>query len=133
MFKKLIIIFIIFGSLLSNFYFSQATFNVTQVPETIEGAGEIGEKAWKEIEKEMPNILEKLWNERVVPVWKNMWYWFESKIKNFWQKVQELFGKEVEKRKPIIEQEFEKEKQEIKQELPKVGQSFWERFKKLIK
>ncbi len=103
-----------------------------KTPETIEEAKKINQETAEALKKEMPGILERLWKERVIPVWEGMWRWFESKTTAFWQKIQELFGKEVEKRKPIIEEELIKEKQEIKKELPEIGKSSWERFRELL-
>ena len=55
------------------------------------------------------------------------------RIETLWQKIQELFGKEIEKRRPIIEQEFEKEVEQIKQQIKQEMPSLWERFLELIK
>lgn len=138
MFKKLIVILIIFGFLLLGFVYAQVPI---EAPGTIEEAKEITHEAIDVAEKELPGILERIWREEVIPVWKNMWEWFRNvwnthiwpRTEALWQKIQEILGKEIEKRKPIIEEEFEKEKEEIKQELPETGKSLWERFKELIK
>ena len=140
MVKKIILILIILGLLLPGFAFSIQQPSI-EAPETLEEAEKITKKALDVVEKEMPGILERMWREEVIPVWKNMWEWFRNvwnthiwpRIETLWQKIQELFGKEIEKRRPIIEEELEKEKEEIKEELPEIGRSLWQRFKKLIK
>ncbi len=116
-----------------------------QVPDTIEGAKEgvlnIGDK----IIEAIPRAIAGIWNNKVIPAWKKMGAWIKTEV---WEKrvlpaiqtiadrVKELLGKEVEKRKPIIEQEFEKEKEEfkedIKQGLPDVKASLWDRFQALF-
>ena len=106
------------------------------LPESIEGAKKMGEKAWKAI----PEGLEKAWNDAVI-IWQKM----IEDIKNFWnlkiKTILESFWKKIEKeiliRKPIIEEEFEKEKIEMKEDIesgaPKAGKNLWERFRELIK
>jgi len=138
--KKLIIISIIFLGLLASFSFAQT--QPIQPPETLEAAKEVGEKAIEVGREEMPGILEKIWKEEVLPIWQKMYSWFKRNIwdswigpwlQNIWQKIENILGKEVEKRKPQIKEEFQKEKEEMKKEVPKVTKSLWERFKELIK
>lgn len=142
MFKKIIIFTIILGFLLPNFGFGQTPLpNIIELPKTIDEAKRMTEGAIGVAEKQLPNILEQIWEKEVIPTWKAMWEWFysvwnrhiELKIKEIWQWIKGLLGVEVEKRRPIIEEELQKEKQEIKQELPLIGQSLWERFKELIR
>lgn len=133
LFYKTIIILSIIGLLLPSFSFAQV-----EQPETLEEAKEMGEKALEVSKKELPGILEKIWEEDVLPLWEKMYNWF---MINIWPKIERWFKKEVEprvkeeveKRKPIIEEEFEKEKEEAKKELPKVTKSLWKRFKELLK
>ena len=127
------------GLLLPNLIFIFAQTPV-EAPETIEEAKEMGYKAIDVVEKELPGILERIWREEVMPVWRNIWEWFRNvwnthiwpRIEAFWQRIQEILGKEIEKRRPIIEEEIEKEVEKIKQELPEVDRSIRERFKELI-
>jgi len=140
MIKKIILALIILGLLLPGFAFSEQPPSI-QAPETLEEAREIGERAGKEIKEKLPGILEQIWKEEVMPIWRGMWQWFNGvwnrhigpRIEAIWQRIQELLGKEIEKRKPIIEEELEREKEELKKELPEVGKSLWQRFKELIK
>lgn len=133
MIKKLIPVLVIFGLLLPSFSFAQV-----EQPETLEEAKEMGEKALEVSKKELPGILEKIWEEDILPIWKKMYSWFMT---NIWPKIESWFKKEVEprvkeeveKRKPIIGEGFKKEKEEIKEELPEVTKSLWEKFKELIK
>ena len=135
-----LIILVIIGILLPSFSLAQAPPELT-LPETLEEAGEIGEKVGKEVQTKLPGILEKTWKEEILPVWQRMWErakkWWDSSIfpwlQNIWQKILGFFGKEVEKRKPIIKEEFQKEKEELKEEVPKVTKSLWERFLEIIK
>ncbi len=103
-------------------------------PETLREAKEIGEKALKIGEKELPGIIEKIWKEEVLPAWQNMWNWFKARI---WSKIENWIRPEIEKRKQYFEKGFEREKEEMKEELktevPKVSKSLWEKFKELIK
>lgn len=129
---KIITILIIVSLLLSSFTFAKEV-SITP-PKTLDEAKKMGEKAFKEL----PGILEKIWKEEVLPVWKKMLGWFK---KNIWDAIVSFFKKEVEprakeeveKRKPIIKEEFKKEKEELKEEVPKVTKSLWEKFKELIK
>ena len=108
--------------------FSQET-SITP-PETVGEAKEIGKKALEVGETELPSILQKIWQEDVLPIWTKMFNWFKD---NIWIKIWPLAEEEIEKRKPIIEEEFEKEKEELKEEAPEIGKSLWEKFKELIK
>jgi len=136
MIKKLIPIIVIFGLLLPSFSFAQN--QAIEQPETLEEAKEMGKKALEVSKKELPGILEKIWEEDVLPIWEKMYNWF---LINIWPEIEGWFKKEVEprvkeeveKRKPIIEEEFKKEKEEAKEELPEVTKSLWEKFKELIK
>ena len=136
MIKKIIPILLILGFLLPSFSFAQ--FESFQTPKTLEEAKQMGEKTLEITQKEMPNILEKLWKENVLPVWNKMYQSFMTnvwpKIENWFQKeIESRIKKEVEKRKPIIEEEFQREKEEIKKEVPEVSKTLWEKFKELIK
>lgn len=116
-----------------------------QVPDTIDGVKEgvlnIGDK----IIAAIPGAIAGIWKNEVMPLWRTMWKWTEEEI---WQKrvqpafetildkIRELLGREVEKRKPLIEQEFEQEKRELQEDientLPSVKKSLWERFQALF-
>lgn len=117
-----------------------------QAPDTLEGAKEgvlnIGDK----IAGAIPRAIARIWNNEVLPAWKAMAKWTKAEV---WEKrvlpafqiitdrVKELFGQEIQKRKPIIEQELEKEKQELKTEIKQQGEnaakSLWERFRALLR
>lgn len=126
--KKVIISLILLGILLPGFFFAQEP--KTQAPETIEDVKELGEKALEVGKKELPGIIERIWKEDVLPIWRKMYDWFKL---NIWAKIWPWAEEEIEKRKPLIEEEFQKEKDELKEEAPKVGRFLWEKFKKLIK
>ena len=110
-------------------------------PETIEEVKAIGERFLEKCGELLPGILEQLWREGVLPVWRKMYqiwsnFWdntLQPWLRSIWQKIQLMMGQEIEKRKPQVEQEFEKEKEELKTEAPEVGKTLWERFKELIK
>ena len=126
--RKIITILIILGLFMPVLSFSQET-SITS-PETVEEAKELGKKALEVGEKELPGILQKIWQEDVLPIWTKMFNWFKD---NIWIKIWPLAEEEIEKRKPIIEEEFEKEKEELKEEAPEIGKSLWEKFKELIR
>ena len=119
---------------------------ILEVPDTLEGVKEGTEKVGKEVAKVLPNIIQTIWQNEILPVWQNMLNWTNEIL---WQKyalpiiqqigdrAKTMLGQEVEKRKPIIEQELEQEKEELKKELKiqsaRAGQSLWERFKALLR
>lgn len=132
----LLILFFIFP--VFNFAFAQT---ITQ-PETLEEAGEIGERALNVGEEQMPGTLEKIWKEEALPIWQKMYNWAKRNfwdyrlgpwLKNIWQGTVRVFNQEAEKREPIIQEEFAKEKKELKQEAPQVGKTLWEKLKELIR
>lgn len=129
--KITLIAFAITGLILPGFYFAQDDISM---PENLEEAKQIGERALEVGEKEMPGIIQAIWKEEVVPVWQKMWEWTK---KHIWIKIENWIRPEVEKRKEIFDEGFEREKEEmkeeIKKEVPKVGKSLWEKFKELIK
>lgn len=144
--SKIIPILVILGFLLPSFSFAPtpnlvwgfAQKEIITPPETLEEAKEIGERTIKGTIESFPKILERVWREEVLPIWRGMYNWAK---KNFWdpyiwpslKKIESIFKKEMGERKPIIKEEFKKEKEELKEEAPKIGKSLWERFKELIK
>ncbi|MFC1663771.1 hypothetical protein ACFL0A_01450 [Patescibacteria group bacterium] len=138
---KTIIIFSIVGLLLPSFTFAKQQPPI-EAPETLDQAKEMGIQAGQELQKSLPEILKRIWEEEVLPLWNKMWNWAKNLWNSFlWPKIENIFKgeveprlkEEIEKRKPIIEEEFKKEKEELIEELPEVGKSLWERFKELIK
>ena len=130
MVRKTITILILFSFLLPQVVFSQEGTPKIKAPEDLEEVKELGQKALEIGEKELPGILEKIWNEQVLPMWQKMWDWFEV---NVWARIWPIAEEEIEKRKPLLEQEFEKEKEELKEEIPEISKSLWEKFKEIIK
>lgn len=131
---KILITLLILGFAFTNLSFAEEI----SVPENLDRAKEMGEQAIKTGLQKLPSILEKIWNESVLPVWKKMFDWFKvniwSKIKDFfYQIVKPRITEEFEKRKPIIQQDFEEEKEELKEELPEITNDLWQRFKALWK
>lgn len=126
--KKIIAILILACFLLPNFSFAQ------KIPETMEEAGEMGEKLLQEGEKQMPSIIEKIWKEEVLPVWQKIWNWFASRIGS---KISSWLNPEIEKRKEIFQENFPTEKQEMEQEVKTEAASLWNKLwnklKELIK
>jgi len=149
--KKVLTILILSGLLLLSFAFTPTpnlVWGLAQItepvspPETLEEARKIGERTLETILKELPGILERIWKEEVLPVWKSAWNWAKNWwrntiwpwIRGFWEeKIKPPLGEEVEKRKGTIEEGLEREKEELKEEASKVGKSLWEKFKELIK
>ena len=113
----------------------------TEIPDTIDEAVEESREAGGKILDKLPNAVGNLWNENVLPLWKNMLggavsFWEKSivsKFKNIWQVI---IGK-VEEKKPELERELEKEKQEIREDLQqgaaKAAKSLFQRFLDLFR
>ena len=116
------------GILLPSFCLGQ-TSQTAGPPQTVEG---LRLTLWNAV-KFFPETIKKAGGE-VISWLKNIWnsyiYPFLHKI---WQKIDSLFGKEIEERKPIIKEEFKKETQEMKQEVPLVTKSLWEKLKGFFK
>lgn len=137
---KTIIILSIAVLVLPNFGLAQETI---KAPETLEQAQEFGEEVLEKTKQQLPGILQRTWQEDVLPIWRKMkqvWSkWWDTTIQpwliDIVDKIKVLLGQEIEKRKPYIEQEFEKETEEliedIGEEIPK-AKSLWERFKELF-
>lgn len=126
--KNIIAVLLILGLILPFFSFAQNQGILP--PKDINEVKGIGEKALKVFQKDLPGILKETLTEKVFPIWKKMWDWFDV---NIWLKVWPKGKSELEKRKSIIKEEFKKEKKELKTELPRVEKSLWERFKDLIR
>jgi len=120
---KSIFVFFFLSLFLTSFCFAS---NGVQVPETFEEARDVGERALETTTEELPEILERIWEESVLPVWESMYDWFSE---NIWSKVKDFFGSriedEIEIRKEIVDQEFEMEKEEAKEELPGILDKIW--------
>jgi len=117
------------------FFFLAGVYASTDVsvPKNLDEINKVGEKAATE-SKKIPSLIEKIWNEKVIPVWQKMGNWFKEHI---WNPILHPFlNKEIEKRKPMIKQDFEKEKQEMKESIikdtPKIKE-YWEKFLNLFK
>jgi len=148
--QKIIVFLLIVGIFLPIFGYCQTPL---EVPGTMEEAQNTAKSGIKTVLTEMPTIIKTIWREQVLPVWRKMWNLFKDAwrdyIKNFlrnlWystlkpqiqsiiQKVKGLLGREIEKQKPLIEEEFQKERKEMEKEIPQVTESFWQRFKELLK
>jgi hypothetical protein len=111
--KKTIVILICLGILSPAFSFAQ------ELPENIDEAREMGERAIEVGERELPGIIQRIWTDEVLPVWQKMYEWFKE---NIWVKIVAWF-----------EEEFQAEKEEMKEEVPAVTKSLWEKFKELLK
>ena len=125
--KKSILFLIITGCLLP--FFSFAQIHSAGPPQSLEELKTAGLRALKFI----PETSEKICQETtgwLKKIWQSYIYPFLHKI---WQKIDSLFGKEIEQRKPIIKEEFKKETEEMKEELPLVTKSLWEKLKELLK
>ncbi len=137
---KILITVVIINLVLPNFGLAQETI---KAPETLEQVQEFGEEVLEKTKQQLPGILQKTWQEDVLPIWRKMkqiWSnWWDATIQPWLtgivDKIKVLLGQEIEKRKPYIEQELEKETEEliedIGKEIPK-AKSLWERFKELF-
>jgi hypothetical protein len=122
--------------------FVSAETGLLEQPKDINEALDVSGKLLENTQKEMPGLMERIWQNEVLPVWQKMFDWtkthlwdnkLSSWLKNLWQNIKELFSSEVEQRTPTVKEEFSKEKQELKEEAPQVSKSLWEKFKELIK
>jgi len=111
-------------------------------PQNLDEAKQIGQKALEVGQKEIPGIIERTWQNEVLPVWQKMFDWVKTHLwgnwlknwlQNIWNTALRILKIEVEQRTPAVKEDFQKEKQQIKEEAPQVGKSFWEKFKELIK
>ena len=131
----------IFSIILLLFIAMPAFAYAAEIPDTIDEAVEESREVGGKIFDKLPDAVGNLWNENVLPVWKNMLegtvsFWEKnivSKFKNIWQII---IGK-VEEKKPELERELEKEKQEIKEDLQKgaakAAKNLFERFLNLFR
>ena len=115
-------------------------FNQIEAPETIEDAKEFG----KQLGEQLPDEIEKVFDNEVVTIWEKMWTWTGDKWNKYvigWidgmvAKLVGFIGKEIDIRGTQIQAEFEKEKEEIKEELRNEAKDasigLWERFKSLL-
>lgn len=139
--KYTLLILIMSGFLLPVSGFAEE--QTSESPATLEEARELGEESLEVAKEKMPGILERIWNEEVVPLWQKMWDW----AKNFWEdtlwpwirglwerRIKPPVEEEVEKRKEIIEEGIEKEKEELQETfVPKGIRSLWEKLKELVR
>ncbi|HUW72148.1 MAG TPA: hypothetical protein VMV66_03110 [Candidatus Humimicrobiaceae bacterium] len=138
--KYVLLILIISGFLLPVSGFAQE--QTSEPPATLEEAKELGEKTLEVTKEELPGILERIWNEEVLPLWQRMWNWTKNfwkdtiwpGIKGFWERrIKPPVEEEVEKRKEIIEENIEKEKEELEETLvPETAKPLWEKLKDLF-
>lgn len=113
-----------------------AQFQPISPPGTLQEAREIGERGFKEGIEKLPGILEKIWKEEVLPIWRGMYNWAK---KNIWDLyIFPLFKKEVKQKKEVFKKELEKEKKELKEEIkveifPETFKSLWQELREFIK
>ena len=122
--NNLILFLILIGFLLPSFGLTQVS-ETAGPPQSFSDIKNMGFKALKFI----PQTLEKIWQGGTAwlkNIWNNYLYPFLHKI---WQKIDALFGNQIEQRKPVIKEEFKKETQEMKQDIPQVVKSIWEKVK----
>ncbi|MFH1841481.1 MAG: hypothetical protein ABH800_01845 [Candidatus Nealsonbacteria bacterium] len=135
--KQTLSIVLITGILLAGFPFSSfaETSKLPQIPENFEEA-----KSFVfDILKAIPEAAKDVWHNEAWPFFLNVWdnsksFWeknMEPKVKIWWQKLSNLFNKEVEERKPGLKEEFQKEKEEMKADLPKIKEAFWSLWQKI--
>jgi len=150
--KKVSTILISSGLLLLIFAFTSApnlAWGYTQngepvsPPGTLEEAREKGERMLETAINILPGIIERIWEEEVLPAWRRMWDWAEvwwgntiwPWVRGFWEgRIKPPIEEEVEKRKEIVEERIEEEKEELEGKIiPKAIKSLWEKFEELIK
>lgn len=131
-------LFFLFAAILSiNFYnVALAIDPNVKAPENIDEAKKVGEKTFELAKNDLPGIIKNIWQTEVWPVWKkigetmkNFWNVY---VQNSWERLKDIFKKEIDMRKPQIKEDFQKEKTELKTEAPAVGKSFLEKIKEII-
>jgi hypothetical protein len=113
-----------------------------EIPENIDEAKALGEKAVNVVQNQGWGILKNVWNNDAMPIWKNMFTWAKEhiwnnflgpKLKSIWTNAVSIFKKEVEYRTPTSEQKINEEKTQIKEEAPTLIKSIWEKIRDFIK
>ncbi len=130
MIKKTILFLTVIGVLMPAFSFAQN--GTATVPENWEEIKDLGQKGL-ETSKSLPQILENIFKNDVLPVWEKMYGWFKI---NILSKLSPNVQKEIEERKPVIEEEFQKEKEEIKGDWPSAKttiMNLWQKIKEALK
>lgn len=139
------------------FCFAQTRINT---PENLDEAKFQVKEFLIQLEKNLGGEMTKTWNEKIMPLWREMWkttkeVWLsyiqpkgksiliqiEGIIQTAKEQIFKLLGKEIEQRKPLIEQEFQKEKKELELEIQERTSGFtesfwgkcWRRFKEIIR
>lgn len=133
---KIITILIIFSLVLPAFSFAQEQSGFS-APQTVEEAKNVV----MTILSKLPDAVKQVWREEAVPILRKTWVWFfEFWKSSIWpaldpwrQKLMDLLGQEIEKRRPAIEEEIKKEvKENIKETAPVIGESLWGKVKDLL-
>lgn len=138
--KYALLILIISSFLLPVLILAQEQFS--EPPATLEEAKELGEETLEVTKEEMPGILERIWEEEVLPFWQRMWDWVKNFwkdtlwpwIKGFWEsRIKPPVEEEVEKRKEIAKESIEKEKEGLQKTfVPEGIRSLWQELKELV-
>jgi hypothetical protein len=135
-------IFFIFSIILVSFSpFQIIGQNQAEIPENLEEAKNLGEKAVQVTKNQGWGIIKNIWNNQAMPIWKNMYDWAKDhiwdnflgpKVKTVWSGALDVLKKEAEQRTPAAQEKFKQEKQQIKEEAPVVGKTLWEKIKDFI-
>ena len=80
---------------------------------------------------DLPGTVKEIFEEKVLPIWKIMYKWFEE---NIWEKIKPLTRQEIERRKQIAEEEAKKERDELLREIEEIStkNNFGEKMKKFL-
>ncbi|MFA4998971.1 MAG: hypothetical protein WC514_03040 [Candidatus Paceibacterota bacterium] len=130
MIKKTILFLAVMGVLIPAFSLAQN--ETATVPENWEEIKDLGQKGLEQ-SKGLPQILENIFKNDVLPVWEKMYSWFKT---NILSKLSPSVQKEIEERKPVIKEEFQKEKEEIRGDLPNAKttlMNLWQKIKEILK
>lgn len=129
--KKFLAIFLLIIFFSFNF-FSFASAEVAQIPNTIDEAKQMGEGMLPLI----PGAIKTVFTEGF-SITKNIF----GVIANIWNQyiypqIDKYFGSIIKERGPVIKSEFDKESQEmqadIKAEAPKIGSTIWNKLKEFF-
>ena len=67
---------------------------------------------------DFPGIIKENFNEKVIPLWREMYQWIDV---NIWEKIKPYTGAEIERRKQIAEEESKKEREELIKEIGEIS------------
>jgi len=80
---------------------------------------------------ELPGLIKEIFEEKVLPIWKEMYKWFKESI---WEKIKPLTEEEIARRKQIAEEEAQREREELLEEIEEISikNDVWDKIKEFL-